>query len=451
MSFLMIQNRGEAPVEAFSLLGASSSRGTDKIGQFGTGTKHSINLLLRERVDFRIYSGSNKIEFGTEATDFKGQTVVKVTFKTNGRKSRDTGWTLDWGSMDWNNVAMALREFVSNAIDDSDDWQAAIKSGDLKVEVVKEARAKAGYTRVFVELTPEVQRFYGELPFWFLHFSSPDLVNQVILPKLEPNTPARVYRRGVFVRQMPRTYRPSKFDYNSDNIDLDDCRNSTISSCATAIGKAVAAASVSTKTEILSAILNEEVIYESELHEWDLSGAWQPYESECKQTWKDAWETCGGGVAVEPLSPIVEHVARKGHKPVQVKSGSVLGALERAGVQTASKVIGSGPLLELAPVTEEARRAMAEEWNRLNDLGLTNGKKRPGLSCFSSITNGEVSLMGIYKDETVFIHTDVAQSPGPVLNKTVFEELVHHVTGSGDCTRDFQNLLIDAYFAGRQS
>ena len=50
MSYLVIQNPGVAPIEGFTLLGVSTTRdcgveGT--IGQFGSGNKHAINVLLR--------------------------------------------------------------------------------------------------------------------------------------------------------------------------------------------------------------------------------------------------------------------------------------------------------------------------------------------------------------------------------------------------------------------
>ena len=49
MSWLMIQNKGEAPVEGYTLLGATSSRGNPTegvIGMFGTGNKQAIFVIL---------------------------------------------------------------------------------------------------------------------------------------------------------------------------------------------------------------------------------------------------------------------------------------------------------------------------------------------------------------------------------------------------------------------
>ena len=65
---------------------------------------------------------------------------------------------------------MGLREFVANAIHrtvrEQSDFVPAMLSEDLRVTVVDEKaiRAKDGFTRVFIEVDADVQRFYGELP-----------------------------------------------------------------------------------------------------------------------------------------------------------------------------------------------------------------------------------------------------------------------------------------------
>ena len=59
--FLCVQNPGVAPVEGFTLLGVSTSRGeTGTIGQFGSGAKHAINTLLRAGLKLTIYCGKTR-------------------------------------------------------------------------------------------------------------------------------------------------------------------------------------------------------------------------------------------------------------------------------------------------------------------------------------------------------------------------------------------------------
>lgn len=125
MNYLLIQNAGNAPVEGYTLLGMSTTRGCGMegaIGQFGSGAKHAINVLLRAKLKFWIYCGKTRLDFYTkEETIDDGltqKTVEKVMCRLGGTSSRtiDCGWVLDFGAIDWNETAMAIREFVSNAI-----------------------------------------------------------------------------------------------------------------------------------------------------------------------------------------------------------------------------------------------------------------------------------------------------------------------------------------------
>lgn len=46
--YLKIENEGTVPVEAFTLIGASSKRDdSSKIGMFGSGNKYALAYLLR--------------------------------------------------------------------------------------------------------------------------------------------------------------------------------------------------------------------------------------------------------------------------------------------------------------------------------------------------------------------------------------------------------------------
>src|SRR4030042_4866493 len=100
---LLIQNPGVAPVEAYTLLGASGSRGNRNVnGQFGTGNKLGITALLRRGLSVKVYAGTNRITFGAREVEFDGSPVKRVTVSINNRKPVDTGWTLVWGAVAWN-------------------------------------------------------------------------------------------------------------------------------------------------------------------------------------------------------------------------------------------------------------------------------------------------------------------------------------------------------------
>ena len=168
-AFLKIENPGQAPIEGFTVLGvslASTSNNVGVIGTFGSGNKHAVAVLLRNELSPVVFAGTLKMEFSTRpqtvtdgiASKEFGRVVVKFggTDPVTGASrssTEDLGFVLNYGEKDWSEVALALREFVSNSIDRSirqnGDWSG------VKIEVVSDAqvRAKAGFTRVFVPLT----------------------------------------------------------------------------------------------------------------------------------------------------------------------------------------------------------------------------------------------------------------------------------------------------------
>jgi hypothetical protein len=193
--FVCIQNPGVAPVEGFTLLGVSTTRdcgveGT--VGQFGSGNKHAINVLLRAGLKVFVYCGKTRLDFQTRDDEIDDglvrKPVKRVVCKMGGTSTRtiDLGWVLDFGAIDWTDLGMALREFISNAIDrtvreENGEFIPALQDGRLAVTPVSEEKVKAkdGYTRVYVELSPTVQRYIDELPKRFLHFSDrPEQVRQ---------------------------------------------------------------------------------------------------------------------------------------------------------------------------------------------------------------------------------------------------------------------------------
>jgi len=173
MALLLIQNRGVAPVEAFTLIGASGSRGEDTlIGQFGSGSKLAITTLLRKGLKLTIYCGLTRLEFKTKVIEIndgiqpKQERRVYVQYGGTSRKKEDLGWVLGMGEMDWGcNTDMAIREFIANAIDrtvkQGDNLRDAHTDRDLAVEIVPDSlqRAQDGYTRVFIEADETCEKY----------------------------------------------------------------------------------------------------------------------------------------------------------------------------------------------------------------------------------------------------------------------------------------------------
>lgn len=448
--YLLIENKGVAPVEAFTLLGDSGTRHRDidgLIGQFGSGTKHAINLLLRKNIEFHIYSGKTRLEFFVEpcyVQDADGTQresyPVKCRLSGDRNKTIDCGWTLEFGALDWTETHMALREFVSNAIDCS-----KIMDSEPVVQVEHNRRAKSGSTRVFVSLrNSDVAEFHRNLGIHFLHFShDPSQVNKKFLRKNPDTMGPRIYREGVFVRELNATARAA-FDYNfkAHEIEIDECRNSSEYNLRAKIAYLINTADSKILAQLMQA-MSEGEVYEATLDKFYLS-----YYSDDgnKKQWVAAWEEfAGDAVVATPAlsrSPVAEHVRSKGRKVVALPD-TFASVVQDMGVENVCRALGGSVNNSVdVEVTPEAEAAVAEVWNWCETAGMTNGKEKPKVGCYKELMNGESERLGYYKlgGDTVFIREDVG---GKLALKTAIEEVAHYITGSTDLSRDFQNFAFD--------
>lgn len=455
--YLKIQNAGEAPVEGFTLLGVSTSRacGTEGvIGQFGSGNKHAINVLLRAGLKLVVFCGKTRLVFETRESmidDGLTQTPVhRVVCRVGNTKPIDLGWVLDFGAIDWVDTSMALREFISNAIDrtlrQGDDVLAAIRTGDLGVVPVADTqvRARSGYTRVFVEMDADVQRFYGELPERFLHFSDkPDVLGQRLIVKPELSR-AKVYREGVFVREVSGA--PSLFDYNfsSSQLSIDECRNSSDYSVRASAARLIRNATTSELVVILRAIVDRTECFESNLESSYLLPSWERPTDHQRTQWQQAWEVVtGGAVACPSVGSVPSSVQKKGYEVVSVESLTHVDMLGRFGVKTHMEVLSQPEQdgLELLPPDAYAKKAVDIVWDWLSDLSLTNNRPKPRVGCFHSIVNAGSQRLGFADQSGVYLSTSITDTLSRELLQTALEEVVHWVTGSQDCSRDIQEFL----------
>jgi len=449
---LMIQNKGVAPIESYTLLGASSSRGVEgAIGQFGTGNKQAINVLLRAGLKVRIYCGNDRLDFNTRADVFDGTEVDRVTLAQNGRKPKDLGWVLGFGELDWTEVSMGLREFVANALDNvhKSGSQNPLDNGDLIVDTVAdtELRAKAGYTRVCVEVNADVTRFNAELPKRFLHFSDTPL-NQCVLPKagrsVSGTNKAMIYREGVFIREMKKE---SIFDYNlrADEIDLDDCRNSSEYAVRASIARRLVKSDEYILVEIFKSLSTHENTLEASLDSYYLNTC-QTATDEHKANWSNAWQRAfGDAVLTDTAQRTCEYVCRKGYTAKPIVSDDWREAMIKFGITSHHDVLSGSERKGCIPrdTSAGAQKALNVAWEWVEAAGLTCGKEKPRVACFKDITDAETELMGYHEDGVIYLREDICTEANKYTYRIALEEIVHYVTGSADLTRDFQNFLFD--------
>lgn len=467
--FVCIQNPGVAPVEGYTLLGASTTRGCDvdgTIGQFGSGNKHAINVLLRAGLKVFVYCGKTRLDFYTRDDEIDDGLVRKpikrVMCKLGGTSTRtlDLGWVLDFGAIDWTDLGMALREFISNAIDrtlreENGQFVPAIQDGRLSVCTVDDSqvRAKDGFTRVYVEVNDDVTRYVSELPKRFLHFSEkPEQVTRSMLPKEDRNLSERrtpmIYRAGVLVREIRETSAASVYDYNFkvDELKIDECRNSSEYEIKAAVARLYRRANAEELTPVFRALVDGEEPYEAGLESYYLKPySWEAPKPEHTKQWQAAWEAVAGdAVLCGPSAVVATMVENKGHVAKPIPSRSFAEAAEVYGIRTDLKVLTASERegRQTLPATDAAVAAVDQAWTWLEKTNLCNGKQKPPVGCFRDVMDAGKRRLGFADETGVYLADDHATAVTKAVLKTALEECVHWVTQATDGSRDFQDLVL---------
>lgn len=462
MTYLLVQNKGECPVETFTLLGASGSRNEDGlIGQFGSGAKLAITTLLRAGKKVVVYSGKTRMEFKTKTVVIndnlseRNERQVFIQFGGTSKRKQDLGWVLGFGELDWStNLDMAIREFIANAIDrtvkQGDNVREAHVDRDLAVEVVPDdfMRAQAGYTRVFIEACEVCEDYANNLPHRFLHFTNADLGRR-ILPKTGDRRKAQIYCRGVWVREL-KDSPDSLCDYNftGSQIKIDESRNLDEYQARAAIGRLYRDANVNDLTRLFKALQQGVECLENGLDSFYLKpNCWESGNEERRARWREAWEMVNGdSVACGHDQGIVgEFARRKGHNLAVIDEASMLDVVKEYGIPTVGDVLTDNERkgrVITAP-TFDAIDAVNQvwEWIATTDLIDTEKCPKPHVKGFDEVTNAESECFGFVKigEPIVYLRNDLG---GQILLETAVEETVHYASGATDCSRDFQNFIL---------
>lgn len=471
--FLKIENKGVAPFEGFTLFGATSKRNSTNplvIGTFGSGSKMAVGTLLRANLNPQVFCGLTKLQFFTKPVTMKAtggdfehrQVCVTLGGKIEDKavsRTEDLSFVLDYGTADWNDIGLALREFVSNAIDGQID--ATGDFAGVNVEVVDESkvRAKDGFTRVFVPLTEKVQEWYTNLGKWFLHFSEPDVVRNgvQVLEKRGRNINADskravVYRRGVRVREYMSSDLASLFDYNLNDIALNEARTFDDWKARVAVGKAIRNSGRAVLAQVFNAMQKGQTLWELvELEQYGLMPqSWDYEPDDVKKKREEEWQAAAAlvigenGVFCEAVTVVTDMVGKKGFNAVPVKNDKWVEAMKANGVRTDSAILTSDDKQgrTFLPATEAVIQAVEVVWGALTDLGHTNGKVKPGCGTFTEPMQGGAKAIGLCRIEAgvVYAHTDHADTLSERLVVIMVEECLHYASGATDFSRDFQTL-----------
>ena len=228
--YILIQNDGEIESNSFELIGASTKRGeSGKIGFFGSGLKYSIAYMMRNSIDFKIFSGELEIKFTTIKEQLKGKEFERICI--NGKPSSYTvsmgpTWTEDW---------YILREIYCNALDESNC---------LMVRETESINSVSGKTRIYIELTDKLKNVIHNWDQYFSIDREPLFIAHntytSFLAQNDSNersqsvmvynkTAGVIYRRGVNVYKNDRYL----FDYSVEYADINEDRTAKNSNAMT--------------------------------------------------------------------------------------------------------------------------------------------------------------------------------------------------------------------------
>ena len=242
---------------------------------------------------------------------------------------------------------------------------------------------------MFVEVNPDVQRFYGELPRRFLHFSGqPPLVKESLLPKADRNLngkrTAMIYKEGVLVREIEEEEEASVYDYNfhDGELRLDESRNSSEYEIKGAAARLFRKATAQQLAPVFKSLVAQEQTYEATFDSYYMAPSYSDPEPEQKEAWQQAWELAAGPNAVlcdASLGHTAEFVEKKGFRPKPTKAPSWISAAARCGVKTAASVLDGHESngKQILPATNAAIEAVDIVWSWLQQVNMTQGKKKP--------------------------------------------------------------------------
>lgn len=414
MQYLKISNVGTCPKEAFTMLGISTARGcSNKVGQFGSGSKMAIGVFLRNNISPIIVSGDMYVTFSVENKKMGDLPYGAIVANINGN-NHELGFALEFGAIDWTKISMGVREVVSNAID----------QGDYKFELVDEVSpTEDGRTAVYIPYTDEVKNYHENLSKYFLMINNEDFTIGN-----NPYSGLYVYRKGVLVYENPEE--KSLFRYNINHLRVDESRNAD-----SYIVKCYMAQELAKMNEGQIAVFLEAVFERKAFVEMDLEFAHLPeYAYGFKEKVANVWAQKYPG-HVLTSDTLYEYLGKK-YSQVKVASDKFYKTLGSWGIPQAEFDGGAyGAQQGFLPitVTTDCKRLFNRVWKKLEKLGLTNGKPAPKLRMFAKpMTSG--STVGGYRDgDRIFIERNY------VTAKVMIEEIGHYVTDAGDCTRDFQD------------
>lgn len=414
-SYLEFKNKGEVPVNAFKLLGASTKRGDDtKIGFFGTGLKYAIAVLLREGVDFKVFIGKKELKVGTRKTDFSGNKIDVLTIN-----NEKTSITLDAG-VNWE-PWFAIREIYSNTIDE-----------DGGMELVDNFKPEDGHTTIYIEVDGklgDVSRNWQD--YFSMNRQALFFTNGYrILSKRQPDKGITVFRKGI--RAYHSSRKKSLFDYDVGVLKINESRVAELSweprqRCAEALALCTNETVI---RKYINSVGNADEFFEHDPDFWnyifDGSGGF------FNGKFSDAWYNILKDKRIVPLSQsgfygITNNTVVLSDKLIKQLHKHFGDKLNLIGT-TDEKYIITGPY----------REDLDESMDLISRYGFSYPKEMIKVAKFK-----DENILGACKDKKVILSEELfTPAYNSEMTAVLLEEVMHAKSGMSDYSREFQDYML---------
>lgn len=415
--FLLIENKGQIDVNALTLMGGSTKRdSTTMIGFYGSGNKYAIALLLKAKIGLRIFSGEKELVLSTEPVTFRDKSFEKILID-----GRETSLTTDMGPQ-WD-TWMAIREFVSNAIDEGDN--NVIPSTEI-------VAGKEGYTRFYIEHVPQTKEVIDNWDTYFA-FDRTDAIIDLPAGKLFPNICHEhqriLYRRGI------RCYDSGESLYHYDLPIFTINESRVIDNLYTARNRVrdflVEHATKDVAKTIMECAFRNDIFLETTI---EYNESWLKLNA----AWKEA---VGNRIVInEDLGGFYADRRREPHvivsKSLARKIKASFPEIEVCGVGEDDEVFTS-PVELTAKMEYQLKKAT----DALKEMKYEI--KYP----IEVVTFSRASVLGLAKNGTIYISPKQFDKGIREIAVTLIEENEHLITNHDDCTREFQDHLFNKWIS----
>jgi hypothetical protein len=433
--WLRITSRGEIETEAFTLLGASAKNDENSIGLFGSGAKYAITSLLRNNIEFMVFSGKRRITITTKNVMFRDKHFKQVIVA-----GKETSLTTRMGSEsnDWDNSFAIFRELYSNALDE----------GGAEMIVTSDIEGVKDKTSIFIDYNDDFKEFFINYNEYFAEKVRPKATIKVtdwpeyhcrILPK-GPNKNIRVFRKGILAYHIEESsdskFATSMFNYDLTNVVINESRvASNMSSTKRKIGLAwTYCRDVNLYREYMKGLEGSNAgTFEHDCipSEYDTPG----FSDELKQ------------FILSKKYVGVEHVAFMNEEPDETWT-----IMPFAWIKVYMKylpdmvVMGLNSKGVLFKSAEPSNMLLDNVLEALVLLKETTFDHKLHYINIKYVEFESKSHEALAEDGIVHLSIKLEDRDVNYIAKVIIEEIEHLRTGYGDSTRKFQNHWIDLYF-----